>query len=495
MKKTRMHAAGYAAIISMVVLIESLAASGTETGRQREEVNWQAGAGRRIKAITYPKDRKPQLEPARRSAAKERPAGQSQAKRKMLSSTGQTGAAAGILVQTIDVNSPPVAGFTPWIAISVTNARSSEDDYAGVPVSYVTGSYPSGVNADTDFIIGVYDTGASGHVFGYANAQTLGFFRGSLVTKNETTISGVTGSVDASISYPLGVFINGLHAINIDTLKLNRTGMVGETNVAVMVGQNPGTSPDLLTAVGSPMSVYYTAVFYNDQPITLTLRGIEYTGPDIRVYEDGDPCIPAFSNTIPLELRPLGGVSVMYMPPIDLGLGWDDLNLDDILNGDFGTSSTPAPSSPSIIMGNSSQSLFFVSSVDLYDGNDFALDKNRFMLDTGAQVSVIGSRIAARLRINPAKSDFDVEIEDVTGELLTYPGFFIDKIELPALGNWATFRNVPVVLLDVSSPEGGTLDGIIGMNLFSNFNLKLKGGSMVEDPSFEFEPIAAAGPE
>jgi hypothetical protein len=485
MKKTRTYAAPNAVIISTVVLIGSLVASAADTGRQREEVNWQAGAGRRIKAINYPKGQKPQLEPTRQPAAKSRSTAGSQTKSRALSST----ASVGILARTFDVNSPSVAGFTPYIAITVTKARSTDDDYTAQPVLGVTGAYPSGVSADTGFIIGVYDTGASGHVFGYASATALGFFRSSLVTGNATTISGVTGSVDASISYPLGVFIDGLHAIDAGTLKLNRTNMVGETNVAVMVGQKPaGSQPDLLTAVGSPMSVYYTSVFYNDQPVTLTYKGVEYTGPDIRVYQEGDAAIPAFSNSIPLELRPLGGASVMYIPTIDMGNWYDELDLDSILTGDM--SMDMSPSSPSIIVGNGYQSLFFVPSVDLYDGNDAARDRSRFMLDTGAQVSVIGTRVAARLRIDPAKSDFDVEIEDVTGALVSYPGFYLDKIEIPALGNWLTFRNVPVVLLDVSSPEGGTLDGIIGMNLFSNFNLKLKGGAMIEDPTLEFEPIA-----
>jgi hypothetical protein len=489
MMKIRNRAIRYTVIISMVLLIQSLAASGHEPARQREEVDWQAGAGRRIKAITYPKGERPVLEPAERSVAKHRLSRQQQVKGLRSAVSGRTEVASPVVVQTIDVNSPPVAGFTPWIAISVTKARSGDDTYDATPSSFVTGSYPTGVSPDTDFVIGIFDTGASAHVFGYANAQTLGFFRSSLVTSNETIISGVTGSVAASVSYPLGVFVDGLHAIDSGALKLNRTGMVGETNVSVMVGQNPGTYPDLATAIGSPMSVYYTSVFYNDQPVTVTYKGKEYTGPDVRIYYDeADPCIPTFSNTIPLELRPLGATSVQYIPTLDYG------DIDDIFGGDF--SLDLSPSTPSIIIGNSYQSLFFVSSVDLYDGNDFALDKSRFMLDTGAQVTVIGSRIAARLRIDPAQSDFDVEIEDVTGEVVTYPGFYLDRIEIPALGDWVGFRHVPVVWLDVSSPEGGTLDGIIGMNLFSDFNLLLDGGRFsTDDPVLQFEPIAAAGAE
>ena len=100
------------------------------------------------------------------------------------------------------------------------------------------------------------------------------------------------------------------------------------------------------------------------------------------------------------------------------------------------------------------------------------------MIDTGAQVSVISSRIAARLELDIQNPEFLEEIVDVTGTSTMVPGFYIDFIEIPALGEWLSFTNVPVILFDVSSPEGGTLDGIIGMNLFGDFNLILRGGGL-----------------
>jgi hypothetical protein len=114
------------------------------------------------------------------------------------------------------------------------------------------------------------------------------------------------------------------------------------------------------------------------------------------------------------------------------------------------------------------------------------------MLDTGAQVSVVGYRVAARLGLNPAHPDFEVEIQGVTGETSTAPGFYIDAIDIPALGDWLSFTNIPVVLLDVSSPEGGTLDGIIGMNLFADLNFTLRGGGMFlqDDPAIYYETIS-----
>ena len=147
--------------------------------------------------------------------------------------------------------------------------------------------------------------------------------------------------------------------------------------------------------------------------------------------------------------------------------------------------------SPSTIVGNLSQSLFFVHSVDLIEGQRRAIDKSRFLLDTGAQVSVIGWRIGARLGLDITNPEFEVEIQDVTGQSVIMPGYYIDSVEIPALGEWLCFTNVPVVLLNVSSPEGGTVDGVIGMNLFTRFNLVLRGGGLFlqDDPSLEFEAI------
>jgi predicted aspartyl protease len=472
-----------------VLLVLAFAAQAASENWQREEVDWQAGGGRRIKAIRYPKDRPISTTPGRKS----RP--QTSLKKDALRTPLIQAAAAP---NDLYVESPPVAGFVPWIGVSITKQRKEDLELEADVESAVRGSYPTGVNPENDYIIGLFDTGASAHVMGYADAVRAGLYRGSLVGASETIVSGVTGSVSAYVSLPLGVFIDGIDEIDPETLALDRSGMMGESNVAIMVGQNPGSLPDLPTAIGSPMSVYFTTVIRNDRIHTIERDGEEYTGPEISLYESDDAQAPTFADVIPLELRPLGGVSVQYIPTVDLGLGGLglDFDLDDLLGGGFGTSDFP-PASPSVIIGNFSQSLFFVHSVDLYEGDKAALDKDRFMLDTGAQVTVIGSRIAARLRLDPSDAEFEEEIEGVTGESIMAPGFYVDALAIPALGRWLRATEVPVILLDVSSPEGGTLDGIIGMNLLADFNLIVRGGGLFleDDPTLELQPIESASDE
>ncbi|MGD0078387.1 MAG: retropepsin-like aspartic protease, partial [Sedimentisphaerales bacterium] len=267
------------------------------------------------------------------------------------------------------------------------------------------------------------------------------------------------------------IFIDGLGTIEPNGLLLDRSAMMGQSNVAIAVGE--GLDPvDLPTAIGSPMSAYFTAAFYNDTQITVSHNDSNFTAPDIRIYQQDDPEIPNYANTIPLELRPLGAISAQYIPGLNEFFDFE-------------------PTSPSVLIGTSSQSIFFVASVDLYQGTHSAIDKTRFMLDTGAQISVVGSRIAARLALNPAHPDFEVEIQGVTGETIIAPGFYIDSIDIPALGDWLSFTNIPVILLDIPSPEGGTVDGIIGMNLFADLNFVLRGGGLFlqDDPSISYETI------
>ncbi|MHC4551170.1 MAG: aspartyl protease family protein [Planctomycetota bacterium] len=443
-----------------------------------EEVNWQGPAGSRIKEIRYSeKEAQPQAMAAATAAA--------------------TTTTEAVLSNVID--SPPPAGFVPWIVITATDEYTDAEltgDYTAEACTY-TGDPPGGTYSQTDFFIGLFDTGASAHVIGYHNAVKAGLYNDTYLTeKNEIEVSGVTGSVFAHVTHPYALFMDGL-----DALEPNAPGesemvlpfstaseMVGESNVATLIGKDPETNPetnqDLATAIGTPMSVFYDAHIEVDQMITVTQDGTEYTAPRITFY-DKDNNDPNYPNYIPLELKPLGAADVQYVT-----YGFDPEDLEDIILGGFELDYSPL--TPSIVMGTSSQSLFFVHSVDITEGIRTAQDRDRFMIDTGAQVTVIGDRVAARLGLNPNNWDFQVEIEGVTGESIKAPGFYLDSLTIPAVGQWLEFTNVPVVMLEISSPEGGKLDGIIGMNLFTEYNLILRSGGMgfEDDPRLEFERIS-----
>ena len=437
--------------ISILIIASCLVSivQGAQSDWKNEKTNWLAGPGGVIKGIRFPEGKEPPLESSP-SSAEFKPFSLATVEAQEPNNV---------------IDSPPVAGFVPRIAVTVTDSHSDDLDWVAYPQNSVVGNYLTN-NPKKNYIIGLFDTGSSTNIISNAGAQRVGIFSSDLLTSNIIELAGATGSIFGLVSMPLAVYMDGLSAIDPNGWLLDDSNMVGESNISIVVGDIPEPNqPDLPTAVGSPVGVYYVTGIFNDNPISVTYDGNNYTAPDIRFYNQGDPKIPNYTNKIPLNLIPAGAYDVEYFP-----------DLDAIYDFTF------QPGSPSVI-GSLLQSLFFISSVDLTNGTHTSLDRSRFMLDTGAQVTVISSQVAARLGLNPANEDFEVEIQDVTGEITYQPGFFIDKLEITALGEWLTFTNVPVVMLDVGSPEGGYLDGIIGMNLFTEYNLVLHGGGLLgQDP-------------
>jgi len=210
--------------------------------------------------------------------------------------------------------------------------------------------------------------------------------------------------------------------------------------------------------------------------ISITKNNVDYTSPEIVLSEldTVDPNNVEYPILIPLTYRPRGIAGVSFFPSLDF---FDPL---------------AGPSSPSFIIGNGSQSLMFVHSVDFTHGGRSAIDKSEMMFDTGAQVTVISTSIAARLGLQLDDVSGTVEIHDASGNVSFEPLFIIDNITIPCFGSTLAFNNVEVVLLDVGSPEGGVLQGIIGMNLFTQFDMLIKGGGLVSasKPFLNLKPIA-----
>ena len=440
----------------------------------REEVDWRMTGGRCIKAVNYPLE-KPLPMLCKRGGR--RP---TVLRKKTLSAEAASRLAQESTVSIIAsvIDSPPIDGFIPWIAVSVTNARNEPYELDAVPETSVTGNYLT-PNPQADYAVGIFDTGASASIMNAFEAYLVGLYDAGLVTSASVELIGAAGSVFAWVSHPLGLFIDGLGALEPNGLLVDNSSMVGESNVSIIVG-DPIDSPDLPTAIGAPLSVFFAAEFRNDRKITITYDSNELTAPDMRFYENSDPCIPNYSSKIYLELRPTDVMFVQYFPCVEIP------GISDCPDGDG------SPLYPTLIVDGwwLHQGLFFVSAVDLNHGGKSATEK-KFMFDTGAQVTVISEPIAARLLLNLANPDFEVEIQDVTGEITIAPGFYIDSLEITATPEWLSFTNVPVVVLDVASPEGGYLDGITGMNLFVDLNFVFRGGGLPGQgaPFVKFEPI------
>jgi hypothetical protein len=439
----------------------TFSAPAVPAGWKKQDIYLRLSGNQQIKAIYHPAGSTPRM-----MRDKDQPPQHAKRFRYPLrgSLTSWAGLIQPVMLNVID--SPPIDGFVPYIVTSVTNARSDDIDWAAYPESAITGLDLT-LTPESDYAIGIFDTGASVTLFGYFDAISTGIYSHNLVTISTIGLSGATGTTTACVSYPLGLFAAGLGAIEPDGYLNDRSGMKGESNVSIIVGDVVASSAtDLPTAIGAPFSVFYSTVFDNEHKVTRSHGSTVYTGPGISIYEPGDSAIPVWDDlSIPLELRPVSATGVSYIATVDT----ETFEL--------------YPQTPSIISDGASQSLFFVSSIDLGNSGHTAIDRNKFMLDTGAQVTVVGSAVAARLALNPKKPDFQVEIRDVTGEVTIKPGFYIDSLEIPALVEWFSATNVPVIYMDVASPEGGYLDGIIGTNLFTGYNMILRGGAF-DDPAF-----------
>jgi hypothetical protein len=315
------------------VLLSLMVVAFTGNGICAESVEWQGPSGSRIKQIRYLNE--PAPAPEMRSA-----------------STSES------LISIID--SPPVDGFVPWIVLSATDEHVDAETtgiYQAFASDYI-GSPPPGANPRTDYFIGLFDTGASAHVIGNANAVRAGLFNSTYKTNNIVTVTGVTGSLDTYVSWPYGLFMAGLDALEPNapgetSLVLASTaGMLGQYNVATLLGPTPGSNPDLFTAIGSPMAVFYDTRIEVDRMVTVTAHGVEYTAPAITFYEK-EAAAPGYANYVPLELKPAGAMNVQYVT-----YGFKPEDLMDMFNDPFGFQMDYSPLTPSVIMGNSSQSLF-----------------------------------------------------------------------------------------------------------------------------------------
>ncbi len=441
-------------------------------GWQRQEVNWPMTSGASIEAVNYPEGKAPPLLFKQTGNLSKLPS-----KETTFQSTPLITQPTPPITSNI-IDSPALGGFLSWCMVTFTDERSGEFELDAVPSDSVIGNYLT-ATPQTDYAIAVFDTGAGAHIVSGSDAARAGLFDHTpdLITSNTVEFTGVTGSAYAWVSQPLGLFIDGLGVIEPNGLLLNNSTMVGEFNVSVAVG-DPIESSHSLTAIGTPLSVYLAAVFRNDRPINFTHDGTKLTAPDIRFYTHDDPHIPSYPNEIPLELRPIGSVSVQYFPNI--------LTLDPF-GEDFG-----APFSPSVLTGFlPMQGLFFISSVDIIHAGRTSLDKDGFIFDTGSSYTIISEAIGARLGLNPNNPEYELEILIATGETIRAPGYYIDSLEVIATPEWLTFTNVPVVVLDAPSPEGGVLDGIIGTNLFVDFNFVFRGGGLPGQdlPRIEFERL------
>ncbi len=369
---------------------------------------------------------------------------------------------------------PRLAGFSPLVAITTSNKkRSSFDDspyehvveqtYAGQPIHL----FP-----EADYIIGFLDSGAVVDLTSAFYGLVLGL-TGSNMTPNTIPIGGVGGTVNAQISQPLGYFAAGFGAIN-SASELNYAALKGHSNVSVVVGPDLdcGNGEELTGIVGTSFMAFFNSVIRVDTPRRVLYDGRWFLSPTVTIQNQTTP-LPSFPRRFAMTI---GGIS-----PV----------LTASFFPDFEDLETPfLPTMLSLTPASFPTGGAFFASMQLREGPstpDNLPTTARMMVDTGAQTSIISPAVAANLNL-PIDPDFFVDACGVGGLVEDIPGYFVDYVKINALGGALEFSRAPFIVLDLESPEGGGMDGILGMNFFWDRNVifqpALSGSSFfhVSDP-------------
>jgi hypothetical protein len=371
-----------------------------------------------------------------------------------------------IAAETPSLPRPPLAGFSPLVAIVTSDRRSSDDfDWEHALASSYVGK-PLNAPAEQNFVVGILDTGSAVDMAAGDSAQILGL-KGKYLTTNEFPIGGISGTMDTTITQPLGIFAAGLAAVKQDG-QLDLSKVVGHTNVCALA--SPAIECDngesVSAIVGTPLLAFYTTMINVDQPRKVEVRGKTYIGPDVQITSSYKPPTSVYRHKISMELggmTPVATASYYAFPDLS---DWENI-LGDWL-----------PLTPTLLSmagGDLPMGGSFFADVGVLQGQAGpfnALQTTRLMVDTGAQSSFISSNIAAKLNL-PLEPDFTAQVCGVGG-VTSVPGYYVDYVRINALGGALEFAHVPFVIIDMDSPEGGSLDGVLGTNLFWNRNVVLE---------------------
>ena len=353
---------------------------------------------------------------------------------------------------------PPLEGPLMRVAIKATDQRSDEFDWYASEHTGVSGSALPG--ATTNVAFALLDSGSATHLLSYPDALGLGV-QGSYLSGNTFVVSGVDGvSVDVDISMPVGFFVEGLQ--NLDSNGNPQPSlMFGQGNFAGGINSvdNYNLGIDTPTVIGSPFLLSFPAYIRNSQPVQTSVLGKIISSPSITFYDGPtSPQIPTLAHRIYLETRPTGSPTVGYLGEI---------------NDDFEV----IPSIPSVILaGLSGGSLFFTASaMEFKQGTNSSSGK--MVVDTGAQATLISEIAAAELGLNVLNPEFEIEVQGLVDTVIA-PGFYVDSASIAAgFGPAVSWSHVPVVVLNVASPEGGTLYGILGSNLTAARDMVFNGAA------------------
>lgn len=302
----------------------------------------------------------------------------------------------------------------------------------------------------------LFDTGSSAITFS-AKVQTALSAAGlqiPIAIKGGGIVSGLGGAQVGDVASSASIQADGLHAATLsfdDTGKGTFSFSFGSQSIIApgmqaFVGTQT-TSPTVQSILGTPIMggsattpAGYAAVI-EMQGVTFDLSpmaaGLIVTLPDVRFAAPGTSLFPASGTTDPVRV------------PLTL------IGSDNHTNPGNDISESPIPVQNDVSVSAGS----------------VTIANQRFLFDTGAQISVISTALATTLGLDLNTPAFTATVNGVSGPT-TLKGFILSSLTLPQSGGGTlTFTNVPVFVNDTTG-----LSGILGMNLFNTAT------AMVYDP-------------
>ncbi len=365
----------------------------------------------------------------------------------------------------------PLGGFIPFVGIGLTDEFESQDDdlqfFVADPQTTQVGT-PLGSGFHD---IALLDSGAAVHIITQSAASNSGFdvaaegFGGI----NQQEIFGATGgSIFMTIDDPLGIYAAGLgdRVSAGASLEMDPNDFRGQSSVSIL---EAGSDWELPNIVGLPLVAQHGVKILNSQPQIFQHQGRTMRTPQVEFFDLGQGDQQGINRYTNLNLEPSD--SFLQGP----------FYVFDIANVLAGEPLHENPSTPTVIANGG---LFLEVDVE---NNGTSTQNIEFLFDTGADVTVVSEFTALDMGIDVGldEPDFLVEVEGAGGVAGGVPGYYVEEMEIDAVGGSLTLENVPVVVLNVPDPisPANIIDAIIGMHVFAGRDIVIDAAPAATVPS------------
>ncbi|HPD30987.1 MAG TPA: retropepsin-like aspartic protease [Phycisphaerae bacterium] len=431
--------------VGWIVVSSGALLAAEDTSSAGSKVNIRTSGGMRIVAV-----RRPASSPAINTQALAAPSSVVTAAEPMTAGTLST-----------PFPRPPLAGFSPLVAITTSDKREFDDLMWDHTVHHTYTGNALNAPANANFIIGIFDSGSVVDLVAEPWDWIVGL-TGTRLTGNPFPIGGTGGTVDAIISKPVGYFANGLSAVDAASGLLDLTKVVGHGNTCLLVAPEIacGNGEGLTAVLGTGFVSFFNTIIRVDTPIRRGFGGDDVLSPSVQI-QDQSIALPLYPRKMSMTFSS-GGLPVTTASYYGLLDPWT-WEVDIILPTLLGMGSGMIP------LGG----YFFgtIGAIEGEPGPTNPLQNMRVLVDTGAQSSIITPGMAANLNLDLYNPDFTVDICGIGGLTTDVPGFWVDYVKMNAAGGALEFSQAPFVVVDMASPDGGQFDGVLGMNFFWNRNV------------------------